>query len=224
MILILGLQVNAQETKTEQRHELAFNASQFISNYLNFNGFAQTNNNYLLTYKYDLGPMRLRTGLNAFAQNSNRTDNWGNDFSSHNINFRIGVEKQKEISRKFSAFYGVDIVSMWSGSKQTQDNIELFDGNEVVEVSRSQLNTGESYGIAPVVGLQFKMTNRLSLYTEARAVFAYSENENYLEWDMITDDLRNFYGDEFFDRNFRGSYTNQFQMFIPLDVFIALSF
>lgn len=221
-ILCLSIQLKAQDPK-ESKHEIAFNASQFLSNYLNFNGFAQTNNNYLVTYKYVLGDLRLRSGLNVFANNVNRTDNWGNDFRTRNINFRVGVEKQRELNKHFDAFCGIDLVTDQSGTVNVS-NLELWDGNESKKVDRNIVNKNELYGLAPVAGVQWNFSERLSIYTEARAVFAYSESENYTEWDGVNQGMRDVYGEAFFDKNFRGSYNRSIQFFVPLDIFLALSF
>lgn len=221
-VAFYSLQINAQEAD-ENKHELAFNASQFLSNYLNFNGFAQTNNNYILTYKYDLGPLRLRSGINAYVSNVNRTDNWGNDFRSSNLNFRIGVEKQKELNQHFDAFIGVDLVTDQASGTNTQ-KFELWDGNESKMVDRNIVNKNELYGVAPVAGIQWNFSKRLSIYTEARAVIAYGETENFTEWDGVNQGMRDVYGEAFFDRNFRGSYNRSLQFFVPLDIFLALNF
>lgn len=86
------------------------------------------------------------------------------------INYRLGFEHFDNLSAKFQVFYGIDLY--YSGAYNRTDaqywNGGYANGNETKTTS---------FGVAPLLGIRFKLNKRLSLLTESS--FAIGRNNSW---------------------------------------------
>jgi hypothetical protein len=120
---------------------------------------------YYLTYRrhFNFGNLRFAIGgaflhqdiSPAFSQDSNKYER-----NSRSFDIRIGWEFSNELSRRWQVFYGADFRPSVSHDKNDAPywNAGYANGSE----SKTEL-----YAIAPLLGFRFRLTNRLSLTTEA---------------------------------------------------------
>lgn len=121
---------------------------------------------YFLTYRRHLKCGNVRVGIGGDfsrrdVKNYLNTDDTKNYVSlNHSLSTRLGWEFTNELSNKWQIYYGLDL----KFSKQYySSNGYIFNTDYIVGYE----STTQKYGISPLLGIRFKLTNRLSLTTEA---------------------------------------------------------
>jgi len=156
-------------TKKMYRNEFGIDATGFLKQFLNFNQQQQFSNSYFptyyLTYRryFKCGNIRFAAGGDfsnaevppAFTGDNNKYHN-----ISQSVNARIGWEFVNELSKHWLVYYGFDFrpSTVYSKNDATFWNGGYASGRE----TKTQI-----YGLAPVLGFRFKITDRLSILTEA---------------------------------------------------------
>lgn len=79
---------------------------------------------------------------------------------SHSISTRLGWEFTNEISKRWQVYYGLDLKysKQYNNSNGYYFNADYITSNE---------STSQTYAVSPLLGFRFRLTNRLSLTTEA---------------------------------------------------------
>jgi hypothetical protein len=170
-VLMFGfcLSLTAQDVKSDKfvKHELGFDATSLIGRMVGITDFGvwtvPYEPTYYLYYRTHIGKMRLRAaaGGNYLSNNSEvKTE-------TSQLDYKIGAEFLTEISKRFELYYGLDGVG---GS--TRNYREWEYANEYLVA----YDYGLDYvGIAPFLGVRFKITDRISLMSEISAVFRREE-------------------------------------------------
>ncbi len=213
-----------QSTDVAFKNEIGFNGSGFASNYLNFGGGVVSNNPYLITYKrfFQNGAMRVGLNANGLRFDDNRFVNNSADQIDFSLDARVGYEWKSELSEKWSLIYGVD--ALYGVNNFTRKSYQnLWDGSKLAPVTNVSVNNNQTFGAGPIAGIEWAITNRIALYTEARFYGRYTEIESGTKWENVTDELRHRFGSSL-DNNVRSSFQRDLVLFVPLDVFVSIKF
>ena len=133
-----------------------FNPSEFYSPY---------NATYQLTYKRHFEKISLRAGIGVRSSSSERdpTVSWDDGkikTESRDIDYRLGIEWNSLIGKKWNFYYGIDFRHF--------DEYRYNDSNHYNAGYRHGSKRKEqTFGLAPLMGIEFKINDRISLQTEA---------------------------------------------------------
>lgn len=145
-LFVIGavLKVQAQDYD----RQIGIDGNQFLSQFFNFGGSVNNFSSYFLTLR-KLGETHNR----RFGFGANLAFNSNDVASSSSINVRFGKERFKDFGKidQWRAFYSLD----------HKVGLDIFINNG--DNNRANLR----FGVAPVVGLQFRINDRISLSTEA---------------------------------------------------------
>ncbi len=225
-IITIGFTFHLSAQDKIPKNEFNVNATGFVANYFSLGSGPSSNNPYIFGYKRLFENSAFRTGFNYNSRSSNTLVNPQqprSNFSSKNIDIRIGFEFRKPLSNKFMWFYGIDATSNYNLNKSK--NVQTFFKGSFNETSVTQLslNSGTSFGGGPIAGLQWNISKKIVLFTEARAYFNYSENHTNTNWEGVTDLLRNNFQGNFESKD-NVDYFKNFDLFLPIDLFVAFKF
>ncbi len=164
----------AQETSPEEKinkNQIGLNATFFITQFLSLNSGPVNQSPYALTYRRMLTENRaFRFGLGATFQKLNNNSNFINTQSQLvNVDTRVGIEFQKQMSKRWRAYTGIDAIFGYSKNEFTSNN-----GFDLV----TTINTIKSFGGGPVLGLFFLVNKNISLSTESTLYMTYSDITN----------------------------------------------
>lgn len=170
-------QITAPETKEtsgQKTRMFGLNATSFVKNFLSFNDInPSTNDAFEFTFRC-IGPKNIafRSNLGLLFSSTTATVSNDDDETSlnfFNLNLALGVEKRTNLSERWLCYWGIDAligvemtkVENKSGSFSSKDEDSVISG-----------------GIAPVVGVQFNINDRISVSTEGSLGIKYSVTEN----------------------------------------------
>ena len=180
----LSLTAQSQESEKTFKHEIGFDATSLIGRVMVFGGYGFYSTSYQPTYyvnyRAHIGEMRLRAGIGGNYQANNsevKTEN-------SQIDYRIGAEFSTEISKRFELYYGLDAVG---GSNRDYREWEYVD--EYLLAFDYSL---DYVGIAPFLGVRFKVTDKISLMAELSAIFRREEvkDNNYTKEVLVENPIR----------------------------------
>ncbi len=177
----------ANKDTLNHRHEFGFDATGFIKQFFNFNSNQFTSEYqpyYYVTYRLYTKKSSFRAGISF---NSNTTNRVGETNSqkrvteiTKNFSYRFGYEFRRTISRRWNAFYGLD----FRPSRQYQ---KYYNFSQNQGYFNGTITETQSFGVAPLLGLKYKINPRLCLWTEASAVLNYSEVRSRATYVVATD-------------------------------------
>ena len=214
-VLVFGLclSLTAQDASSEKfvKHELGFDATSLIGRMTGISAFGiwsvPYEPTYYVYYRAHIGKMRLRAsaGGNYLSNNSDvQTE-------TSQFDYKIGAEFSTKISKKFELYYGVDGVS---GLNRNYREWEY--GGEYLVAYDYAL---DYVGVAPFMGVRFKITDRISLMSELSAIFRREQvKDNRFTKEILVPNPTIQSWDESFDE-----YT-QTQVLYTAPDFIVLSF
>ncbi len=162
----------------DYRNEFGIDGTAFIKQFFNFNSGqfpTQYVNTYYLTYRrlYKCGNIRFAVG-GSYSSNDINNNNPQDDnqyrYEAFSLNSRIGWEFFSNLSTRWQVFYGLDFRPTFQRTK-----------NDVMYWTSGYANGFEDkmqlYAIAPLLGFRFRLTDRLSISTEASFSLNWSVNE-----------------------------------------------
>ncbi len=133
----------------------------------------------MLTYRHYFKNGNLRAGIggnsyyNEFSSPYNG-DSLNKKFYTrrYNASLRIGYEFVQELSRRWQVYYGADLTANYAHERSDSPswNAGYASGYE---------STSKSLGMAPVLGIRFRINQRLSLITESSFLVYYSQSTSY---------------------------------------------
>lgn len=170
-----------QDAPKEYRNEFGLDGTGFIRSFLSFNEESAIYGNYepiyYLSYRRKFKPGNIRFAIGgAYEQmdlpgSGSQSDSLMFVRNSYSIDFRIGWEFTNELSSRWQVYYGLDFRTSFSHSY-----------NEARYYSGGYANGTESdnqiLGIAPLLGFRFRITDRISLLTEANFSLNWAKTEN----------------------------------------------
>jgi len=167
------------------RNELGIDATPFIKNILQFSEFGGSSyaTIYSITYRRYIKRGALRVGLGGgFSRNESESfqtftgtagDTSVDDFRAHQVDARIGYEFYTNLARRWQIYYGADARLSTAENRAVS---RFVDGT--TETERTQTSSYTYYGVAPVLGVRFRLTPRISLRTEASFSILRSTSES----------------------------------------------
>lgn len=164
----------AQENSDRSHNnEFGVDATGFIRQFLNFNSSTGQSTIYepiyYLTYRrhFPIGNIRFAIGgnfaNNEYTSNSLPVDTLIYHSNSSSVNARIGWEFTSEISKRWQVFYGVDFRPSYVYFLN-EGNYSTSGINRYVAKTETKRQV---YGGAPLLGFRYRITQRLSVVTEA---------------------------------------------------------
>jgi hypothetical protein len=121
---------------------------------------------YYLTYRRLFKYGNIRAGIGGdFSRRDvknyfNTSDTKTYISLTHSLSTRLGWEFTNELSKRWQVYYGLD----FKYAKQYYNNNGYSFNSDYIMGYES---SAQKYGISPLLGFRFKLTNRLSLTTEA---------------------------------------------------------
>ena len=171
------IQTDNASVEVKNDKELSVNINTFVSQYLSLgNNDSVFSEPYLINYhsgknnKY----LRMGVGLQLAASSTLEKDQFGvEEFKrtdrSITFNYRIGYERRKEISNRWSYHYGFDFVFAYRLFKSSSDRFNDFESTDRFI----------SAGMGPVFGVRFNVNDRIMLWTEASMYYVYNRNTSF---------------------------------------------
>jgi hypothetical protein len=149
------------EDSVFRRHELGFNATLLFKQFLNFNSSNIPFSPYQFTYKY-LTKKNINFRLGAGVASSKTIETQLNmdpqTTKNYFMNYRLGLEKQSVINKHWKCYYGLDVTYDYMDSKSDFGSTGIRDRSN-------------GFGFGPMLGLQFYINRRISLYTEMTMLY-----------------------------------------------------
>jgi len=108
----------------------------------------------------------LRFGIGG----RNSSDSEGENYSQK-INYRFGIEKPIDLGKRWSFYYGLDFIH-----NLTSDKNKVHFQNGGWQHGSKRKNS--VMGFSPLFGIEFKLSNRVALQTEANFVAYFSKSSN----------------------------------------------
>jgi hypothetical protein len=143
------------------RHEFGINATGFIQQFVALGNVQVLNMApYDFFYKYHYKKnSAFRAGAGLGVKNSFTTD--VNRYTQR-YDLRLGIEKSRNLVKKFYGYAGFDISGSYSYDKVRQN---IFSTGTVTTVTRA--------GIGPVLGIEYRLNPRIRFSAEASAKYTY---------------------------------------------------
>lgn len=205
-------------TQTKRyRNEFGIDATGFLKQFLYLNGtqFPEYYTPaYYLTYRHHFGKCNLRAAVGGFFEHQPLASPFSGDANSYEratvlVSARIGWEWTNELSRRWQVFYGADYRQGYTHEK---NDAPYWNGG----YANGRESTNLTYGVAPLLGFRFRITERLSLATEASFGFYMFSNESRKYYIPVTSQFAPV-PDEITPKR-TGFYTSFAQ---PLSIFIT---
>ena len=188
-LFCFSISVSAQDSTSvyKVRHEVGVNATGFINSFLSFNDRTGATGAYFLTYrKYRPDQKTLRLGLNVDFDNSRRQPVDPDDEVTSTLlsfNVRVGWENQSLISKRWVFLHGFDALMGYSNSL-------VKSMNSFEDVSTNDWTV--RLGAGPYGGLQFKINERMGLFTETTMYLIYLRNIEKTKFSVSDDETEKF--------------------------------
>lgn len=127
---------------------------------------------YVLTFKRMKNNRAFRFGVGADIKREISDENQPDTIIQNSIRLRVGFEKQKKVSKRWQINTGVDL--SYFSSKREDSNNNVFNSN------------AKTYGVSPLLGFQFQLTQHLFLQTEASFNLYYQTSNLESNFDIIS--------------------------------------
>lgn len=171
LLLIASNSLRAQDsTRTKQRrHEIGIDLTSFIKYYFNFGQDVNAgikNSLFYIQYRFHLkSNNNIRAGVGGSYSETEMASPYTGDETRYknkqqSFNYRLGFEHFEDISKRFQVFYGLDLLA---GNSYQKNDAPYWNGGYANGIE----NKTASYGVAPLLGVRFKLNKRLSIFTES---------------------------------------------------------
>jgi hypothetical protein len=147
---------------TAYRNEIGINATGFIQQFVAFGNVKTLDQQpYDIFYKYHFKKRNLafRSGF-GLEMKTSYTSEVNRYYQRYDL--RLGVEKSANLVKKFYGYYGLDLIGSYSYAK-VNNNIQLT-GTSTTE---------NGYGLGGVLGLEYRLNQRISFAVESSARYVY---------------------------------------------------
>ncbi len=177
LALCIAASTSAQSDSSRwRRNEFGLDLTTFFRQFLTWGGSEAPSYYtpaYMLTYRYHFRQWNLRAAVGGELSQEDRPtpyDFGPATYASERTAFdlRVGVERFSELGRRWQAYYGLDIRTSWS---HTVEDAMYWNGG----YSNGLENKVSTVGVAPLMGVRFRVTPRFSLLTEASWALVWSK-------------------------------------------------
>ncbi len=159
-----------QPITSDNKHEIGFDITLLLDNTI-FKTRLNYPNLYQLMYRYHFNKWDIRSGIgvNYGAGKSLTNDTSSIDSENKFFAFRAGVEGKLDFYKRWQFFYGIDLLTRTTIYSST-DKFSSINKTEYFDKY-------QRYGVAPLLGLRFKLNKRISFTTESNFAIYYFNNE-----------------------------------------------
>jgi hypothetical protein len=174
--LCVAVSTSAQTDSSHwRRNEFGLDLTTFFRQFLTWSGSEAPSYYvpaYMLTYRYHFRQWNLRAAIGGDVSREDRPtpyDFGPSTYASEKtaIDLRVGAERFSELGRRWQVYYGLDIRTSRS---HTVEDAMYWNGG----YSNGVENKVSTMGIAPIMGVRFRVTPRFSLLTEANWALVWS--------------------------------------------------
>lgn len=178
---------STQPPEKKHRNELGLDMTPFIKYYLNFSdNFDYYQPGYMLTYRRYFKKSNIRSAIGGNYLYSEIPSPYNGDSLTNifynkqrSLVFRLGYEFFQDLSKRWQVYYGADLNATCSYQR---NDAPYWNGG----YANGYETTTAGYGIAPVLGIRFKMSNRISLITESSFLIQYYTSSSYRYYIPVT--------------------------------------
>ncbi len=172
-VFLWGQSNEETSTKDSVKYQIGTDLSPLYRNLLKTNSSTNSffNAPYVLTFKRMKNNRAFRFGIGTDIKREISNESQADTFIQNSIRVRMGFEKQKKVSKRWQINTGVDL--NFSSSRRDDSNNNTFNSNS------------KSYGISPLLGVQFQLTPHLFLQTEASFNLFYQTSYFESSFDII---------------------------------------
>jgi hypothetical protein len=183
ILLCLSANVNAQtETQTESKPkptwQFGLNTTQLLKQFLNPN--SSSTEPYTLVGRRIQGNKAFRFGFGIFWDSRKEQVEKFLDsktFNNQSLSMRLGYEWRRELHPRWNAYYGIDVVGIYKNDENVSDS-----GFDKVTIQNQNIDTG----LAGVLGMEYKLNERVSLSTEGSLGMFYSTGKDGTKFSAAT--------------------------------------
>lgn len=177
----------------DQLNEIGIDITGFIKQFV----ISTDQNNYytpiyLVNYRRLFKAGNIRFAIGGDYNNSDTKDINEEDklkYKSYSIAALVGWEFEEKLSKRWKIFYGLDFRTFIFYEK---DDV-LY--NEP-EYTVAQERKNRSFGLAPLLGIKFQITNRIALLTETSFGFYFQNMEESRYYNSLSNNTTNLPEDE----------------------------
>jgi len=175
-----------EEEHKEKRHldlfnEIGINATSLLNQILNFSDKEIPQNPYLLTYKLGIKKHAFRLGVGAIFKESEKSVETFDDtetLKDLSLDVRAGYEFRSAFGNRWIGTFGADFIYTQTVDEQINNS-----GFDVVTIANNQSGIGGG----PVLGLQFRLSEKLMLGTEGAFYFTQTETKSKTEFENFVE-------------------------------------
>ncbi|MBK7440499.1 MAG: hypothetical protein IPI65_02940 [Bacteroidetes bacterium] len=168
------------------KNQLGIDASYLIKTHLLFSEYSYPDIPLnIITYKRLFNKWNFRAAFgssfsNSFPIPSLEEDSNTYQNKSFDLNLSIGLEQVKSISEKWLMYYGVDIIGR---TANVDNDVNYYNSG----YANGNINTTQQLGIAPLLGIGFKINDRINLTTESSLALIVEKISNTRTYLPVTD-------------------------------------
>lgn len=177
--LVLFSESKGQDSARVYKNEFGLDATGFVKQFFYLNGTqfpTEYSPLYYLSYRRKFKKGNIRFAVGGYAEHipftspyTGDTNNYTRDAQS--VSARIGWEFFNDISRRWQIFYGADFLN---GYDHVQDDAPFWNGGYANGYETKTV----IYGIGAMLGVRFRINDRISLLTESSLAFLFSTYDN----------------------------------------------
>lgn len=169
LAVFIGTMAYSQDTATckGHNHEIGLDATPLLQQFffLNIDQNYPVINPYHIMYRYHMNQWAIRGGIGGYYWTDEYKPDETTLFNRKQslLQFRLGMEHKIEMGRRWQCFYGLDLLT---NTNHDHDDYQYSNGSQIVGCYKMI-----SYGVAPILGFRFKISDRISLTTESSYQF-----------------------------------------------------
>jgi hypothetical protein len=147
--------VTPDTSKREYKNVIGLDATGILREVVNLSSTPYFYSPYIISYRRIIKRNAIRVNIGGYISNSDVAIN-GNTMknSTSSFDFAVGFEHYAYLTKRWNYYYGIDLLT----------KIYYTEGITNNAINRMTKN---SFGISPLVGLQFRINPRMSISTEA---------------------------------------------------------
>jgi hypothetical protein len=152
--------VKPDTSKREYKNVIALDATGILKEVFNFGPTNYIYSPYIISYRRIMksNALRILVGGNVSNGDNATNDTIRTKNSNTGFDFAVGFEHYSYLGKRWNYYYGIDLLAKYSIS-----NSESISPRTII----NQKLIRYGFGVSPLIGVQFRISSRLSVSTEA---------------------------------------------------------
>jgi hypothetical protein len=171
-VILWGQSDEVEKSNQSFQHQIGTDISPLFRNLFKPNANSFLDAPYIFILKSIKNNRAFRFGIGTDIKKEVSNDNSDGELLQSSLRVRMGFEKQKQVSKRWQINSGFDL--KFATSKFDDSNNNSFN------------NDSKSFGVSPLLGIQFQLTPHLFLQTEAAFNFYYQQTSFESTFDIIS--------------------------------------